>query len=96
LPYRLEISEDALSKLEDLGQADAKRLRQVFIKIASLRRNPHPQDSKKLENFSYKGISGYRTTQGEFRIIYAEKGKRVFVCSVLNRNEDYRELRRGK
>ena len=77
------------------GNADAKRLRQVFIKIASLRRNPHPQDSKKLENFSYKGMAGYRTTQGEFRVIYAvdEKEKRILVCSVLNRNEELKRLK---
>ena len=95
MSYKLEFSEDALSKLEKLGQADAKLLRQLFIKILSLRRSPFPQDSKKLVNFNYQGLSGYRTDQGEYRIVYAvdEAGKRVLIGLILNRNEDYKELK---
>ena len=87
--YKLEFSEEALSKLESLGQSDAKRLRQVFMKILSLRRDAMPQDSKKLKSFSYKGMAGYRVDQGEFRVIYAvsEKDKTVLISLVLNRNE---------
>lgn len=95
MSYKLEFSEDALSKLEKLGRSDAKLLRQVFIKILSLRRNPFPQDSKKLVNFNYQGLSGYRIDQGEYRIVYAadETGKRVLIGLILNRNEDYKELK---
>lgn len=93
--YKIDFSEKALSKLESLGRSNAKRLRQVFMKMLSLRRNPMPQDSKKLENFSYQGMAGYRVDQGEFRIIYAvsEKDKTVLIGLVLNRNEDYKELK---
>ncbi|MDA8083178.1 MAG: type II toxin-antitoxin system RelE/ParE family toxin [Nitrospiraceae bacterium] len=98
MSYRLEFSEEALSKLEILGQSDSKLLRQLFIKILSLRRTPFPQDSKKLVNFNYRGLAGYRTDQGEYRIVYAvdEGGKRVLIGAILNRNEDYRELKRIK
>jgi len=95
LSYKLEFSGSALSKLEALGQADAKKLRQIFMKIVSLRRAPFPQDSKKLQNFQYQGMTGYRVDQGEYRIIYAvnDADKRVIIGLVLNRNEDYKELR---
>ena len=95
MSYKLEFSEDALSKLERLGQSDAKILRQLFIKILSLRRSPFPQDSKKLVNFNYQGLSGYRADQGEYRIVYGvdEAGKRVLIGLILSRNEDYKELK---
>jgi len=98
LSYKLEFSEDALSKLEKLGQSDAKLLRQLFIKILSLRRSPFPNDSKKLVNFNYQGLSGYRTDQGEYRIVYAvdEGGKKVLIGPILNRSEDYKELKHLK
>jgi mRNA interferase RelE/StbE len=98
LSYKLEFSNAALSRLESLGQADAKRLRQIFMKILSLRRTPFPQDSKKLQHFTYEGLAGYRVDQGEYRIIYAvdETGKRVMIGLILNRNEDYKELKNVK
>lgn len=90
MSYKLEFSEDALSKLEKLGQSDAKLLRQLFIKILSLRRSPFPQDSQKLVNFSYQGLSGYRIDRGEYRIVYAvdEGAKRVLIGAILDRNEN--------
>jgi mRNA interferase RelE/StbE len=95
LSYKLDISEDALSKLEDFARADAKLLRQIFVKLLSLRRNPKPQDCKVLQNFTYAGFKGFRVDQGEYRIIYAvdEKNKTVRVGHILNRNEDYKELK---
>ncbi len=68
------------------------------MKILSLRRTPFPNDSKKLENFSYQGLDGYRVDQGEYRIVYAvdETRKTVKVGLILNRNEDYKELRKQK
>jgi len=94
LGYKSELSNSALSKLELLGQSDAKKLRQVFMKILSLRRNPVLQDSKKLENFKYHGLAGYRVDQGEY-IIYAisQDNKKVLIGTILNRNEDYKELK---
>ena len=88
----------ALSKLEDLGMSDAKLLRQIFINILSLRRNPKPQDCKELQNFIYAGFKGFRVDQGEYRIIYAvdEKNKTVKVGHILNRNEDFKELKYKK
>ncbi len=68
------------------------------MKILSLRRTPFPNDSKKLENFSYQVLDGYRVDHGEYRIVYAvdETRKTVKVGLILNRNEDYKELRKQK
>lgn len=98
MSYRLDFSHDALSRLEDLGRADAKILKQVLVKILSLRRNPTPQDFKELKNFHYGKLKGYRADQGEYRIIYAvdEQSKTVRIRHILNRNEDYKELKRFK
>lgn len=56
MSYSLEFSEAAFDTLEDLGHTDAKRLRQVFLKILSLRRSPRPQDSEQLAHFTYPGF----------------------------------------
>jgi mRNA-degrading endonuclease RelE of RelBE toxin-antitoxin system len=94
--YSLEFSEAVFDVLDDLGKSDAKRLRQVFLKILSLRRTPRPPDSEQLTHFSYKGLTGFRVTQGEYRIVYAidEKAKVVKLARVLHRDRDYRELDR--
>jgi len=75
--YLLEFSEAVFGTLEDLGHTDAKRLRRVFLKILSLRRSPRPSDSEQLSHFTYRGFTGFRVTQGEYRIVYAidEKAK---------------------
>jgi mRNA-degrading endonuclease RelE of RelBE toxin-antitoxin system len=94
--YSLEFSEAVFATLEDLRHSDAKRLRQVFLRILSLRRAPRPSDSEQLAHFTYLGFTGFRVTQGEYRIIYAidEKAKVVKVARVLHRDRDYRELDR--
>lgn len=94
MSYKLEFSNEALSKLEDLSRADAKLLKQVLVKILSLRRNPTPHDFKELKAFRYGELNGYRVDQGEYRIIYAadEKSKTIKIGHILNRNEDYKEL----
>jgi mRNA interferase RelE/StbE len=92
--YSLEFSEAVLDTLEDLAHSDAKRLRQVFLKILSLRRSPRPPDSEQLTHFTYRGLTGFRVTQGEYRIVYAidEKAKVVKLARILHRDRDYREL----
>lgn len=98
MSYKLDFSNDSLSKLEDLGRADAKLLRQIFVKILSLRRNPTPQDFKELKSFHYGEFKAYRVDQGEYRILYAvdEQSKTVKIRHILNRNEDYKELKNLK
>jgi len=92
--YSLEFSEAVFDTLEDLGRSDAKHLRQVFLKVLSLRRSPRPPDSEQLTYFTYRGLTGFRVTQGEYRIIYAidEKAKVVKLARILHRDRDYREL----
>ncbi len=58
MSYKLNFSEAALSRLEALGKSDAKKLRQILMKILALRRAPFPQDSKKLESFSHQRLLG--------------------------------------
>ena len=96
MSYSLEFSGAVFDVLENLGKTDVKRLRQVFLKILSLRRTPRPPDSEQLSHFSYKGLTGFRVTQGEYRIVYAvdEKAKVVKLARVLHRDRDYRELDR--
>jgi mRNA interferase RelE/StbE len=92
--YSLEFSDAVFDTLEELGHTDAKRLRQVFLKILSLRRSPRPPDSEQLAHFTYRGFVGLRVTQGEYRIVYAvdEKSKVVKLARILHRDKDYREL----
>lgn len=94
MSYSLEFSDAVFDILEDLGHSDAKRLRQAFLKILSLRRSPRPPDSEQLAHFTYRGFTGFRVTQGEYRIVYAidEKTKVVKLARVLHRDRDYREL----
>lgn len=94
MSYSLEFSKAIYDALEELGRADAKRLRQVFLKMLSLRRSPRPPDSEQLTHFTYRGLTGFRVTQGEYRIIYAidEKAKVVKLARILHRDRDYREL----
>ena len=98
MSYKLDIAEGALSRLEDFGMSDEKFMRQIFIKILSLRRNPKPQDCKELQHFTYAGFRGFRVDQGEYRIIYGvdEKNKTVKVGHIPNRNEDFKELKHKK
>lgn len=94
MSYSLEFSEAVFETLEELGHTDAKRLRQVFLKILSLRRSPRPPDSEQLTHFTYRGLTGFLVTQEEYRIIYAidEKARLVKLARILHRDRDYREL----
>ncbi|MDA8174264.1 MAG: hypothetical protein M0018_06710 [Nitrospiraceae bacterium] len=51
-----------------------------------------------MQNFTYEGFKGLRVDQGEYCIIYAvdEKNKSVKIGFILNRNEDYKELKHKK
>ena len=96
MSYRLEFSESVFETLEALGTSDAKRLRQVFLKVLSLRRSPRPPGSEQLTHFAYRGLKGFRVTQGEYRIIYAidQKAKVVKLARILHRDSHNRELDR--
>ena len=98
MSYRLDLSEDALSKLEDLSRADAKILKQILIKCLSLRRTPKPQDCKELQNCNHQELKGFRVDQGEYRIVYAvdDDIKVVKIGYIINRNQDYKELKNKK
>jgi len=94
LSYDLAFEAKVLDALEDLGHADVKRMRQMFLKMLALRRTPLPQDAKQLVNFRHKGMTAYRVDQGEYRIVYAvdEKSKKVYLAYLLHRGQEYREI----
>ena len=94
MAFKLFFEEKVPQVLEDLGRADAKRLKQVFLKILTLRRSPTPSDCKRLANFQYKKMKGFRIRQGEYRIVYAvdDKAKKIYIAYVLKRGQEYREL----
>ena len=96
MSYALEFSEAIFETLAELGHSDAKRLRQVFLKNFEPSPLARPPDSEQLAHFKYRGFTGFRVTQGEYRIVYAidEKAKIVKLARILHRDRDYRELDR--
>ena len=94
MSYDLVFEKHALSKLEDLGNTDSKLLRQVFMKILALRRNPRPNDSETLKHFKLQNLQGLRVTQGEYRIIFAidDKKRKVIIAQILHRGKNYKDL----
>ncbi len=78
MSYALEFSEAVYDKLEDLGTSDAKRLRQVFLKILSLRRSPRPPDSEQLSRFTYRGLVEEKDSQGS-----DSRRSLPFLCGML-------------
>ncbi|MBA4418029.1 MAG: cytotoxic translational repressor of toxin-antitoxin stability system [Syntrophus sp. (in: bacteria)] len=94
MSYNIQFSDTSLAQLETIGKSSTKIFRQVMMKAFGLRRSPKPQDCKKLENFSYQEMDGYRVDQGEYRIIYAvnEKEKRVYIALVRHTSEVYKTL----
>jgi mRNA interferase RelE/StbE len=69
-----------------------KHGRQLEVKIRQLTVDPQPQDSKPL-----KGYDCWRTTSGEYRIIYEYDDTELRVLIIGKRNDDevYRLLRRS-
>ena len=95
MSYKLDFSTRTISKLELLSKSNPKLLSQIFRKTVSLRRNPYPQDYKEIKNYVYGGLQGLRVDQGEYRIIYVvdEPNHEINIIAILNRNDDYKELR---
>ncbi|CUS36441.1 hypothetical protein COMA2_230035 [Candidatus Nitrospira nitrificans] len=44
--------------------SSSEHLRQVFLKILSLRRTPRRPDSEQFAHFTYRGFTGLWVTQG--------------------------------
>ncbi len=72
-----------------IKKLSAKHARQVSGKITELRRNPYPQDSRKLKGYSY-----HRTDIGEYRIVYQVEAKIIEILLIGKRNDDevYKQL----
>ena len=71
---------------------DAKRFRQIMVKVLSLLNDPLPPDSIQL-----KGYDGLRRADiGKFRIVYSVEENTVNILVINRRNDDavYKELER--
>jgi mRNA interferase RelE/StbE len=86
MPYTLKIHHKAEKQLLRIPKKQRERL---ITTIRSLRDNPRPSGSQKLDE------DLYRVRQGQYRIIYAvlDDAVVVVVCKVARRAEDtYRDL----
>lgn len=85
----LNLSSDAASFLTDL---EAKQSRQLWNKIVSLMKNSRPNDSLDIGN------GRYRTTAGEYRIVYSFDDTVLYISVVGKRNDDdvYKQAARKK
>jgi mRNA interferase RelE/StbE len=85
----LDLSREAADFVTKLA---AKQARQVWNKIVTLMKDPRPTNSEEL-----KGYPGcFRTTVGEFRIVY-QFDKEILKAIVIDRRNDdeiYKRLKR--
>ena len=80
MPYRIEMSRDALHDLRRLRDSDILR---ISIAIRGLEENPLPVAVKRL-----RGAPFWRIRVGEYRVIYTFSAEQqiVYVEGVLRRN----------
>jgi mRNA interferase RelE/StbE len=86
--YKLLISKSAGKFIKSLPP---KQFKQIVSSVLNLRKNPLPQDAKKL-----KGDNPYfRSDIGEYRIIYRTDKNTVYISLIGKRNDDeiYRNFR---
>lgn len=86
----INISKDAGKFLKKLT---GKPLKQIKAKLLLMLENPYPQDSVKLQGYSF-----YRVDSGEYRIIYFVEGKILNIKIIGKRNDDevYKKLQRSQ
>jgi len=84
MPYEVFLKSSAEKELENLPEKLHDR---IVIRLAALKNNPRPSNSKKL-----RGREGYRIRVGDYRILYVieEDAKKVEVYSIAHRRDVYR------
>jgi mRNA interferase RelE/StbE len=75
-----------------LRRLQTKQVLQIKAKLLSLQANPTPQDSRKLIGYPHY----YRTSVGEYRIVYRLENDTVFIHLIGKRNDSeiYKQLSR--
>ncbi len=68
---QIQLHKQAIKFIAKLG---GKQQKQIARTLLSLQANPEPQDSKKLQGYSY-----YRVDIGEYRAIYNWTDTTIFV-----------------
>ena len=88
---RFSFHREALRFLKDLSQ-DAKRFRQVMIKVFALIESPEQPDARPLVGYE----EYYRVDVGEYRIVYRYDDENLWIEAAGKRNDDeiYRDLQR--
>jgi mRNA interferase RelE/StbE len=87
MPYSLKLHRDIERQLERMSSKDSER---VVVTMRSLRDDPRPHKSVRLQD------NLYRVRVGDYRIVYAifDAALVVFVCKTARRAEaTYRDLR---
>lgn len=70
-----------------------KRRAALDKKIAALRADPRPPDSRKIVGVLWFGASVYRVRSGPYRALYSISAEReITVLYVGHRSEAYRKL----
>ena len=80
---RFSFHREALRFVRDLSQ-DAKRFRQVMVKILALVEDPAQPDSRPLVGYE----AYHRVDIGEYRIVYRYDDDNVWIEVVGKRNDD--------
>jgi mRNA interferase RelE/StbE len=88
---RFSFHREALNSVRELAQ-DAKRFRQVMVKILALIENPEQPDARPLQGYE----DYFRVDIGEYRIVYRYDDDDLWIEVVGKRNDDevYRDLKR--
>jgi mRNA-degrading endonuclease RelE of RelBE toxin-antitoxin system len=82
---KVRFTERAISDLEDLPKADARRIEEAAQQVA----DTHPQRMAFVTELT--GVPGYwRLRQGKWRAIYRFEGDELIVESVGKRADIYR------
>jgi mRNA interferase RelE/StbE len=83
---KLDLTNDVASSILGL---EAKQARQVWNKIVALMKDPRPSDSISI------GEGFYRTSIGEYRIIYSFDKQCLYIAIIGKRNDDevYRKFK---
>ncbi len=78
---KLDFDKDAIVFVSKL---DAKRFRQVMIKVFAISQNPYQNDTKLLRGHG----QFLRSDVGEYRIIYRIEDDTVKISTIGKRNDD--------
>jgi len=86
VPFKVELSKNALKNLKKLDQKQIKRLKEAIDEIT--------EDPLRRNVVKLKGYEAFRKRVGDFRIIFTVNfsDSRVFIVDILPRGDAYKNL----